>query len=177
MSQHYLLPNEKTGKYEITLQLPKNKICDHCILQVNNANDSFFYQLNTTHPIQWTYTCGNNWGTCPDGVSRVGCGPQETFRACADIRLKRSFNSNNVQRVSFIGPAVPAVPKKLEAKYPILTNQTQKDLIMTDFNCKPVGAYLKIPGMDKWCFENCKHDPSYCPSSHCKCSRFINKSR
>ena len=26
-------------------------------------------------------------GTCPDGTGRNGCGPQEQFRACADIRI------------------------------------------------------------------------------------------
>ncbi len=39
---------------------------------------------------QWTYTCGNNWGTCEDGSSDVGCGPQEMFRACSDIRITGS---------------------------------------------------------------------------------------
>jgi hypothetical protein len=30
---------------------------------------------------------GNNWGTCSNGTSGLGCGPQETFRSCADIRI------------------------------------------------------------------------------------------
>lgn len=37
--------------------------------------------------LQWTYTAGNNWGQCPNGTGMVGCGPQETFRACADIQI------------------------------------------------------------------------------------------
>jgi hypothetical protein len=28
-----------------------------------------------------------NWGLCPDGEGRVGCGPQEEFPACADIAI------------------------------------------------------------------------------------------
>ncbi len=39
----------------------------------------FFYHL-----------LGNNWGLCPDGEGRVGCGPQEEFRACADIAITAS---------------------------------------------------------------------------------------
>ena len=31
---------------------------------------------------------GNNWGSCDDGTSGMGCGPQETFRSCADIRIE-----------------------------------------------------------------------------------------
>lgn len=30
---------------------------------------------------------GNNWGMCEDGKGAVGCGPQEEFRACADIAI------------------------------------------------------------------------------------------
>ena len=32
---------------------------------------------------------GNNWGRCPGGGAALGCGPQEEFRACADIAIGR----------------------------------------------------------------------------------------
>ena len=38
--------------------------------------------------IQWTYVCGNNWGVCDDGTGALGCGAQEHFRACSDIRIE-----------------------------------------------------------------------------------------
>lgn len=37
--------------------------------------------------LQWRYVAGNNWGMCADGTGAVGCGPQEEFRACADITI------------------------------------------------------------------------------------------
>lgn len=37
--------------------------------------------------LQWRYIAGNNWGMCEDGTGAVGCGPQEEFRACADISI------------------------------------------------------------------------------------------
>ena len=37
--------------------------------------------------LQWKYVGGNNWGKCSDGREAVGCGPQEEFRACADISI------------------------------------------------------------------------------------------
>lgn len=37
--------------------------------------------------LQWRYIAGNNWGMCDDGTGAVGCGPQEEFRACADITI------------------------------------------------------------------------------------------
>ncbi|KAG5678321.1 hypothetical protein PVAND_008006 [Polypedilum vanderplanki] len=56
------------GDYMVKLQLPKNLKCNHCVLR-------------------WTYICGNNWGWCPDGIGRLGCGPQENFRTCSDISI------------------------------------------------------------------------------------------
>lgn len=37
--------------------------------------------------MQWRYVAGNNWGMCKNGSGAVGCGPQEEFRACADINV------------------------------------------------------------------------------------------
>ncbi|KYM90251.1 hypothetical protein ALC53_01862 [Atta colombica] len=54
--------------YTISLVLPKNVTCKQCVLR-------------------WHYHTGNTWGTCEDGTQRVGCGPQETFRSCADITI------------------------------------------------------------------------------------------
>ena len=43
--------------------------------------------------LQWIYVAGNNWGKCDDGTERVGCGPQEQFRACADISIGKGAAS------------------------------------------------------------------------------------
>ncbi|RZB39790.1 Chitin bind 3 domain containing protein [Asbolus verrucosus] len=48
--------------------LPYNLKCDRCVLR-------------------WHYTAGNSWGDCGNGTSADGCGPQETFRSCADVRI------------------------------------------------------------------------------------------
>lgn len=63
-----------TGTHRVRLRLPALVTCDTCVLQ-------------------WRYVAGNNWGTCPDGSGKVGCGPQEEFRACADIRITRAAQS------------------------------------------------------------------------------------
>ena len=52
-------------------RLPKGLKCTQCILQ-------------------WIYTTGNNWGQCEDGTGALGCGPQEQFRGCSDIRITRA---------------------------------------------------------------------------------------
>lgn len=42
----------------------------------------------------WLSILGNSWGTDPDGRSCVGCGPQEEFYGCADIKIVPA-NSNH----------------------------------------------------------------------------------
>lgn len=61
-------PSAGTGPFSVQLILPNHLTCSQCVFQ-------------------WTYTAGNNWGRCDNGTSKVGCGPQETFRGCADISI------------------------------------------------------------------------------------------
>ena len=63
-----------TGTHAVRVQLPRNVTCGACVLQ-------------------WRYVAGNNWGACPGGGGAVGCGPQEEFRACADISIARAGDS------------------------------------------------------------------------------------
>lgn len=78
----YIVPNGKSEVFSAFLQLPKGLHCERCV-------------------IQWTYTAGNNWGQCEDGRSRVGCGPQETFRACADVKLLKHEIKNDSDVTTF----------------------------------------------------------------------------
>lgn len=56
------------GWYNTTVIIPSDLRCKHCVLR-------------------WIYVAGNNWGKCKNDDSRIGCGPQEEFRACSDIAL------------------------------------------------------------------------------------------
>jgi len=79
-SQKFILPDQLVRQYHLAVQLPQNLLCEHCVLQ-------------------WTYTTGNNWGWCQDGSGQIGCGPQETFRACSDFKIEekesRSFEKTS----------------------------------------------------------------------------------
>ncbi|XP_055602088.1 uncharacterized protein LOC129750917 [Uranotaenia lowii] len=66
-------PRNGSRIYDMKAELPQNFECSNCV-------------------IQWRYIAGNNWGTCPDGSGAVGCGPQEEFRACADVTVGESGN-------------------------------------------------------------------------------------
>lgn len=60
--------SRRKGLYVTKLKLPFTIKCTRCVLQ-------------------WHYLTGNNWGNCGNGTNAVGCGPQETFRGCADIGI------------------------------------------------------------------------------------------
>lgn len=70
-SANYVLQNkqeENDDTIYTDVKLPDGLTCGRCVLR-------------------WTYTAGNNWGQCDDGSYGEGCGPQETFRSCADIAI------------------------------------------------------------------------------------------
>jgi len=77
---HYNLPTAVAGTFNVQVQLPDIS-CSQCI-------------------IQWTYTAANGWGVCPDGTGAVGCGQQETFRACADVSISGGSGSTAVPTVA-----------------------------------------------------------------------------
>ena len=44
------------------------------------------------------FILGNTWALCGNGTGAIGCGDQETFRNCADIRIMSHFgHPPNVQ--------------------------------------------------------------------------------
>ena len=139
------------GAYRFRVRLPRGMTCKQCILQ-------------------WTYTAGNNYGTCPDGTGGVGCGPQETFRACSDIAIR----GRPVQ-----GFAEPITPKPAK---PFYNNNPPPNSVNTSgivggasggkkrkLRCRPTPDFRKVKTMYSWCINNCNSDPPNCPSSHCKC--------
>ncbi|XP_049536621.1 uncharacterized protein LOC125951690 [Anopheles darlingi] len=67
-SREWSLPSTAPGEYYIKLKLPDTLVCRHCVFR-------------------WTYVAGNNWGYCSDGTGKLGCGPQETFKTCSDVRI------------------------------------------------------------------------------------------
>jgi len=71
MTESFELPSEASQTFYIQLKLPEGVTCKQCVLQ-------------------WTYNTANSWGNCPNQTNAIGCGPQETFRACSDIRISRS---------------------------------------------------------------------------------------
>ncbi|XP_046834456.1 uncharacterized protein LOC124431076 [Vespa crabro] len=65
-ARYYPGPGNKV--FEGYYKLPEGLTCRQCVFQ-------------------WRYIAGNNWGDCGNGTGAIGCGPQEEFRACADIAI------------------------------------------------------------------------------------------
>ena len=96
-------------RLELQIKLPDGLECWQCI-------------------IQWTYVAGNNWGfgpqmadfateACMDtSIGAKGCGPQETFRGCADV---------------CIGPRCPTEVCSYAAPFPVLPTTTETPTTVT----------------------------------------------
>ncbi|XP_050070224.1 uncharacterized protein LOC126558278 [Anopheles maculipalpis] len=69
-------PRNGSRIYDMKAELPADLNCNNCV-------------------VQWKYVAGNNWGICPDGNGAVGCGPQEEFRACADVTVSEKDGQDN----------------------------------------------------------------------------------
>lgn len=76
--KNYTLKSHANGQYKITLKLPKNLSCNKCVFQ-------------------WTWVTASHFNICPDGIGRKGCGPQEFFRNCSDIRIKKKRKTHAFQ--------------------------------------------------------------------------------
>lgn len=127
------LPSTSTGKFSLEVLLPPGLQCDHCLLQ-------------------WTYIAGNNWGICANGTGAIGCGNQEHFRACADIRIGPGGGNSNPP-ATIPGVTTPA-PAASTGTPPETTGAPGSSGI-----CFPVGAYAANPAMVTWCNHHCFHCP------------------
>ncbi|XP_017873552.1 PREDICTED: uncharacterized protein LOC108620996 [Drosophila arizonae] len=83
----------KAGEFDVTVILPEGLTCHHCVLR-------------------WTYVGANNWGNCGDGTGALGCGPQETFKNCADVSIY--WGRNMLKEMARSAP-VPAVPEEIDS--------------------------------------------------------------
>lgn len=54
----------------------------------------------------------NNWGMCDNGTGALGCGPQETFKNCADVSV---FWGRNMLKEMASNVAIPAVPVEVDS--------------------------------------------------------------
>jgi len=145
----YYLPDDLEREYQLKLKLPDGLTCEQCILQ-------------------WTYVTGNNWGVGEDGKGCTGCGPQENFRACSDIRITGEGNEEEHPIEPSTEGQVPTeqTTEKIEEVTTEKVIEEEEDEVVVD-DCVALAPHDKISGMQKWCQDNCKL--GNCPETHCQC--------
>ena len=103
---------------------------------------------------------GNSWGVDPDtNRGCVGCGPQEEFYGCADIRISDGGGGD------VVSPTTTAAPTTTTG-----TTTTKSAAPSSDQPCSVYGAtelYAAVANLDDWCQVQC--DAGYCPQTHCRC--------
>ncbi|KAL7645366.1 UNVERIFIED_CONTAM: hypothetical protein RMT77_003752 [Armadillidium vulgare] len=143
--QYSLEDKPYPGNFTWYVELPPSMTCSNCV-------------------IQWTYVGANNWGTCDNGTEGMGCGPQETFKNCADVSISASVERTVVKRgskaVYYSGDEYSNVVKKDGA----FSDGKKKLLVVSPQVCQA----LKEEDTD-WCRLNCMKYPPECPVEKCKC--------
>ena len=136
-------PIEETGQKVVVRRsavLPRGLVCTRCVLQ-------------------WTWTSANSWGQCSNGTAGLGCGPQETFRNCADVRIVSSpmfLPATDNPRAIMIRDAT--------------AKGGQRALVVRSQVCVATPAWKAFGGaMDVWCQQNCLNYPPNCPADICTC--------
>jgi len=138
------LPSNATGVYDLQVVLPQDYQCSQCVLQ-------------------WTWKVANGWGICQDGSQGMGCGIQEHFRACSDVRIAGEGEQPSTKEPTTSNTSDPV--------------ETTKNIVSTTAepeeerrSCKAAGEYSGSGEIDEWCTNNCLHPTyPYCPPTHCKC--------
>ena len=104
----------------------------------------------------------------------MGCGPQETFRACADIAIRRQQGGsryNNI--VNYTEKNIGTRRQQGESSYKTIARVEKivKAVEVTEGprRCVGSGLYRGLGGMERWCSVNCNNTPTFCPTSHCHC--------
>lgn len=136
--------SKKSEHFQYTVSLPAGLTCQQCV-------------------VQWTYTTGNTWGKCDNGTEVVGCGPQETFRNCADVQIFSNVPTGFLQRLEL--PSAIYVTKEDR-----LTGRKKAfPFVVKHAICVPTEAYTNESNMAEWCQVNCLRYPPNCPADKCTC--------
>ncbi len=163
---NFMLPDYESRTFDLKIELPQDLDCEQCILQ-------------------WTYVTGNSWGIGEDGKGCVGCGPQENFRSCADIKVasktaapstempktsttempKTSTTEEHTTRTSIKTTTKTEGPPKTTTV--IETTTAAKETSTSGRKCEGVPPYDTMLGIPEWCSTNCPL--GYCPQQFCIC--------
>lgn len=82
---------------------------------------------------------GNNWGKCDDGTEKVGCGPQEQFRACSDVSIGKGAASPPLRPMR---PVTKPTKGSYITKVPITPPEDESEEELTDTSSRYIGLLI-----------------------------------
>lgn len=88
------------------------------------------------------FPTGNNWGNCPNGTGAIGCGPQEEFRACADIKIGKG--GTDFEDVAEEVPETPEVTTAATTEPAIVTTTPEQSYNPFGALMLSLGTFLLI---------------------------------
>ncbi|XP_045185095.2 uncharacterized protein LOC123543096 [Mercenaria mercenaria] len=104
-----ILDDVKVGSgvevYNINLQLPPTITCERCVLQ-------------------WKYNTGNSWG-CESKGCCIGCGRQENFVNCADIKISDVQSTTERSSSASQSATMTALTSSVKSTTSFSTNSTK----------------------------------------------------
>ena len=99
---------------------------------------------------------GNSWGVdTQTGEGCVGCGPQEEFYACADVKISQNGGTVAMPTTATTTTTTTVPPTPTV------------DIVCANGVYVASDTYASSPTMTPWCEITCP--TGYCPSSHCQC--------
>nr|XP_027204364.1 uncharacterized protein LOC113798077 [Dermatophagoides pteronyssinus] len=104
-SDRYKIRSHRNGIFTMPVTLPRDINCQYCVFR-------------------WHWKSANNWGMCADGRQAIGCGPQETYRNCADIAVGYEYG---IRGLNYEPP--PSVVNGFDRM--IMNNEIPKDNFIT----------------------------------------------
>ena len=139
---------------------------------------------------QCAHITGNSWGVDPDtSVGCLGCGRQEQFYGCADVRITpaKDWTVSTLENQETTTEVPTTAPRSQSLLSTIMSNSgdvaeaSSADIVFTstsslsttdhpkfDENCRAVPKWIGGNILNRWCAVNCQI--GFCPSFLCVCT-------
>ena len=165
----------------------RDQFHDHSLLQLQN-NRTSKYNL-----VVGLFSA-NSWGTDPSGEACVGCGPQEEFYGCSDIRIvddvingtagttKTEKHVTTTEAQTTTGHVTEAATSTNHVTETSTSANLVTDAVTTENAVfsgttkstansrmfEAVGIWKTSSTMDDWCNTNCAAPYYNCPKGYCR---------
>ncbi|GAB1605442.1 uncharacterized protein LOC115222074 [Argonauta hians] len=141
-NRYYLKDFRSNTNFSLSVKLPSQLTCSQCVLQ-------------------WKYTAGNTYNCDPVlGKCCTGCGDQEQFYACSDIRIVGSHTHHTITTTTTAAvPQPPSPSYKHTTPHSEASKTTKKKTDPTgkkEIKCQAKDNLQPKKHFNKWCNLMCQ---------------------